>query len=104
DAIKKKAKALDVIEIGKTYEGVVSGIMPFGAFVTVTVPLTDEGEIGQVEGLVHISEISWEKVNDPNDYFSQGDRVKVKVLGIDGGKLNLSVKQLTEDPWVNISD
>lgn len=104
DAIKKKAKALDVIEIGETYEGVVSGIMPFGAFVTVTVPLTDEGEIGQVEGLVHISEISWEKVNDPNDYFSQGDRVKVKVLGIDGGKLNLSVKQLTEDPWVNISD
>jgi ribosomal protein S1 len=52
--------------------------------------------------LVHISEISWEKVNDPNDYFTQGDRVKVKVLGIDNGKLNLSVKQLTEDPWKNI--
>jgi ribosomal protein S1 len=124
-AIQNRNRALDVIKIGEIYEGVVSGIMPFGAFVTVTVPLIQESEVssqksakkkttekveikpeketfGQVEGLVHISEISWEKVNDPNDYFTQGDRVKVKVLGIDNGKLNLSVKQLTEDPWKNI--
>lgn len=102
-AIQNRNRALDVIKVGDIYEGVVSGIMPFGAFVTVTVPLEGEKEkIGQVEGLVHISEISWEKVNDPNDYFTQGDRVKVKVLGIDNGKLNLSVKQLTDDPWKNI--
>lgn len=110
EAIQNKNKALDVIKVGEIYEGVVTGIMPFGAFVTVTVPLDggkktkkkkDEG-FGQVEGLVHISEISWEKVNDPNDYFTQGDRVKVKVLGIDNGKLNLSVKQLSDDPWKNI--
>lgn len=104
EAIEKKSQALDVIDVGKIYEGVVSGIMPFGAFVTVTVPLPDKGEEGQVEGLVHISEISWEKVNDPNDYFTQGDRVKVKVLGVDNGKLNLSVKQLSDDPWSNILD
>ena len=102
EAIEKKSQALDVIEIGEIYEGVVSGIMPFGAFVTVTIPLEDDEEIGQVEGLVHISEISWEKVNDPNDYFTQGDRIKVKVLGIDNGKLNLSVKQLSGDPWEDI--
>lgn len=103
DAIEKKSQALDVIDIGSTYDGVVSGIMPFGVFVTVTIPLNvEKGNIGQVEGLVHISEISWEKVNDPNDYFTQGDQVKIRVLGIDDGKLNLSVKQLTEDPWKNI--
>jgi len=107
-AIEKKDKALEVIKVNDIYEGVVSGIMPFGAFMTVTVPLkggkTEEEKIGQVEGLVHISEISWEKVNDPNDYFKQGDRVKVKVLGVDNGKLNLSVKQLSGDPWTTIAE
>lgn len=101
EAIKMKSQALDVVEVDAVYEGVVSGIMPFGAFVTVEVPL-DDGDKGQIEGLVHISEISWEKVNDPNDYFTQGDKVKVKVLGIDDNKLNLSVKQLTDDPWKEI--
>lgn len=121
EAIQKKDKALEVIKVGDQYEGIVSGIMPFGAFMTVTVPLDsskkqvtsnkkkdgdaiDDDTVGQVEGLVHISEISWEKVNDPNDYFKQGDRVKVRVLGVDNGKLNLSVKQLTDDPWKSIVD
>ncbi len=107
EAIENKNKALDVIDVGGIFEGVVSGIMPFGVFVTVTVPLggkESKDDIGQVEGLVHISEISWEKVNDPNDYFTQGDKVKVKVLGIDNGKLNLSVKQLSGDPWETVSD
>jgi ribosomal protein S1 len=112
EAIAKKAEALHFVKAGDMYEGVVSGIMPFGAFVGVEVPLTKpvtsnqkpgtgKGEVGKVEGLVHISEIAWEKVNDPNDYFKLGDRVKVKVLGVDTsmGKLNLSVKQLSADPW-----
>lgn len=117
EAIAKKDKALSVIKVGDVYEGVVSGIMPFGVFMTVTVPLdgnkkqetsnkkqeeVTEDQVGQVEGLVHISEISWEKVNDPNDYFKQGDRVRVKVLGVENGKLNLSVKQLSDDPWSSI--
>ncbi len=100
EAIENRNKALDEVSVDEIYEGVVSGIMPFGVFVTVTVPL--KGDVGQLEGLVHISEISWEKVNDPNDYFTQGDRVKVKILGVDNGKLNLSVKQLSDDPWSTI--
>jgi len=103
EAIAKKAEALKYVKAGDTYDGIVSGIMPFGAFVGVEVPLDKvaDGQVGKVEGLVHISEISWEKVNDPNDYFKLGDRVKVKVLGVDEavGKLNLSVKQLSDDPW-----
>jgi len=109
EAIAKKAEALKFVQANDEYQGVVSGIMPFGVFVGVEVPLTKvkkakvsgKQDIGKIEGLVHISEIAWEKVNDPNDYFKLGDRVKVKVLGVDTamGKLNLSVKQLSADPW-----
>jgi ribosomal protein S1 len=101
EAIARKSVALKHVKAGDEYEGVVSGIMPFGVFVGVEVPLEETGDAGKIEGLVHISEIAWEKVNDPNDYFKLGDRVKVKVLGVDEnvGKLNLSVKQLSADPW-----
>jgi len=79
------------IKVGDVLEGIVTGIMPFGVFV----------DLDGVEGLVHISEIAWEKVNHPSNYFAVGSTVRVKVLGIDGesGKLALSVKRLTENPW-----
>lgn len=109
DEIAQKSQALDAVKVNEVYEGVVSGVMPFGLFVTVEVPLseaeTTDGETkGQVEGLVHISEISWEKVTHPRDYHKVGDRIKVRVLGLDDrtGKLNLSIKQLSDDPWVEI--
>lgn len=107
DEIAQKSQALDSVKVNEIYEGVVSGVMPFGLFVTVEVPLEEaaEGETkGQVEGLVHISEISWEKVTHPRDYHKVGDRIKVRVLGLDDrtGKLNLSIKQLSDDPWVDI--
>ncbi len=101
--IAQRAQALSSVKVGEVYTGVISGVMHFGLFVTVQVPMGEE-VVGHVEGLVHISEISWEKVGDPHDYHKVGDEVKVKVLGIDeeAGKLNLSLKQLMEDPWTNI--
>lgn len=107
DEIAQKSQALDSVKVNEIYEGVVSGVMPFGLFVTVEVPLSEakDGETkGQVEGLVHISEISWEKVTHPRDYNKVGDRIKIRVLGLDDrtGKLNLSIKQLSNDPWVDI--
>ncbi len=110
EALEKKADALKLISVGDILEGTVSGVMPFGAFVTVKVPLASDkkqatsDKFGEVEGLVHISEISWEKVEDPNKYFRAGQTVKVKVLSIDqdAGKLNLSVKRLASDPWDGI--
>lgn len=105
--IAQRVQALSVVKVGESYDGVISGIMHFGLFVTVSVPLKGEDgaeKMGSVEGLVHISEISWEKVTDPHDYHKIGEKVKVKVLGIDEsvGKLNLSLKQLGNDPWTNI--
>lgn len=88
-AVQKKK--LEKIKIGETYEGIVTAVFPFGAFVNV------EG----IEGLVHISEIAWEKVGDPKEYLKIGEQVKVMVVGMDKNlnRLNLSIKQLTPDPW-----
>lgn len=106
--LAQRDQALANVQEGAIYDGVVSGVMPFGLFVTVEVPVADdqEAEVGHVEGLIHISEISWEKVNDPKDYHAVGDKIQVKVLGVDenSGKLNLSLKQLSDDPWVTIAE
>lgn len=114
EELELRDQALESVHEGAVYEGVVSGAMPFGLFVTVEVTVPEgsedkagkDGHVGHVEGLIHISEISWEKVQDPRDYHKVGDRIKVKVLGIDdeNGKLNLSLKQLSTDPWVGIAE
>ncbi|MBP7876192.1 S1 RNA-binding domain-containing protein [Candidatus Woesebacteria bacterium] len=104
--IAQRDKAMDSVKSGEIYDGVVSGVMPFGLFVTVQVPVegSKTGEEVEVEGLVHISEISWEKVAHPKEYHAVNDTLKVKVLGTDErtGKLNLSIKQLSDDPWQTI--
>ncbi len=78
------------LTVGDQVQGVVSGIVKFGIFVT----------FGGVEGLVHLSEIDWGHVSDPGKRYSAGDKVEVLVIGVDGEKLSFSVKQLSEDPWV----
>ena len=104
EALAKKGEALELVNVGDKFEGTVSGIMPFGVFVTVNVPMKGKEETAKVEGLIHISEISWEKVEDPNVIFKVGQEVHVQVIGIDKavGKLNLSIKQMTMDPWAEI--
>ncbi|MFH0942600.1 MAG: S1 RNA-binding domain-containing protein [Candidatus Beckwithbacteria bacterium] len=99
-ALAHQAEAIKQVKIGDTLDGVVSGIMPFGVFVRVN--LKDLF----LEGLVHISEISWEKVENPGTHFKTGDKIKVKVIGLDekSSRLNLSVKQLSDDPWKKMAD
>jgi small subunit ribosomal protein S1 len=79
------------LAVGDVVKGVVTGVVDFGVFVNV------EG----IEGLIHISEISWERVNSPSDYVKVGDIVEAKIIAIDKDRLSLSMKQLQEDPWVN---
>lgn len=76
--------------VGDILEGEVTGIVDFGIFVKVE---------GGVEGLVHISEIDWGLVEDPRVFAKVGDQVNVKVIEVKDGKISLSMKQLTEDPW-----
>lgn len=77
--------------VGDILEGEVTGIVDFGIFVKVE---------GGTEGLVHISEIDWGLVEDPRVFAKVGDKVNVKVIEVKDGKISLSIKQLTEDPWV----
>jgi len=77
------------LKVGDTVKGVVTGVVDYGAFVNV------EG----IEGLIHISEISWERVNNPSDYVKVGDTIEAKIISIDKDRLSLSLKQLQEDPW-----
>ena len=79
------------LNIGDVVKGVVTGVVDFGVFVNV------DG----IEGLVHISEISWERVNNPSDYVKVGDTVEAKIIAIDKERLSLSIKQLMEDPWLS---
>ena len=86
---EERSKALESLTIGDEKDGMVSGLVKFGVFVSF------EG----LEGLVHISEIAWGHVKNPAEHVKMGDKVKVKVIGVDGDKLSLSMKQLTQDPW-----
>lgn len=90
-------KAAKLIKEGEIYEGVVTTVSDFGCFVEITANV--EGKDVSVEGLVHVSEISWEKVGDPHTVIQRGDNVKVKVIGTKNGKLALSIKQALKDPW-----
>jgi len=78
------------LKVSDVVEGVVTGVIDFGAFVNV------DG----IEGLIHISEISWERVEDPRNYVKVGDRVQAKIIAIDKDRLSLSLKQMSEDPWL----
>jgi len=78
------------LKVDDVVEGIVTGVIDFGAFVNV------DG----IEGLVHISEISWERVEDPKKYVKVGEGIKAKIIAIDKDRLSLSIKQMTEDPWM----
>ena len=85
------AKRFESLKIGDSVNGVVTGVVDYGAFVNV------DG----IEGLVHISEISWERVSNPAEYVKVGETIEAKIISIDKDRLSLSIKQLTQDPWLD---
>jgi ribosomal protein S1 len=102
--LAKQKEVLDALTVGESVQATITGVVQFGAFAKLTV--SKDGTDHEVEGLIHISEIAWEKVDDPGQYLKVGDSVKVKVIGIDAatGKLTLSLKQLLPDPWEHVLD
>src|SRR3989344_1604952 len=84
---------------GKTVSGVISGIVDFGVFVK----FEENGQ--ELEGLVHISELAWQRIDNPADFVSIGEKVEAKVIGIDNGlRISLSIKQLQDDPWLKAAE
>jgi small subunit ribosomal protein S1 len=92
EALKDDMQArFSELKAGDQVKGVVTGVIDFGAFVNV------DG----IEGLIHISEISWERVEDPRKYLKVGEEVTAKIIAIDKDRLSLSLKQMQEDPWLS---
>lgn len=80
-------------KVGDTVETKVTAVTDFGVFV----------EFGdRLEGLVHISELAWQRIDDPRDYFKVGDKVKAEIIAVDGSKIFLSFKKLKKDPWQEV--
>ncbi|MTI61104.1 MAG: bifunctional 4-hydroxy-3-methylbut-2-enyl diphosphate reductase/30S ribosomal protein S1 [Firmicutes bacterium] len=86
-----KEKTLDSLEEGQEIEGTITKLVDFGAFV----------DLGGVEGLLHISEMSWGRIEHPSQIFEEGQKIKVKVLGVnkEEERISLGYKQLLPDPW-----
>jgi small subunit ribosomal protein S1 len=84
------------LQPGDVREGVVSSVVNFGAFV----------DLGGMDGLVHVSELSWQHVNHPGEVVNVGDKVKVRVLEVDHGRerISLSIRQTAQDPWEKFAD
>jgi small subunit ribosomal protein S1 len=96
DRRESKRNILDKLEIGSVEDGTVSNVVPFGAFVNVK----------GIDGLLHVSEFSWRRVDNPREFLQVGQEVQVYILDIDLEKerLGLSLKRLVPDPWSVISD
>jgi len=91
-----RERILDRLQPGQVVEGTISNIVDFGAFV----------DLDGIDGLIHISELSWSHVNHPSEILSIGDTVSVKVLDIDRQRqrISLGLKQTQEDPWQRVVD
>src|SRR5512140_532024 len=90
---EEKAKTMEILEDGKVMEGVVKNITDYGAFI----------DLGGVDGLLHITDMSWGRVNHPSELFAVGDKLKVKVIKFtkEDGRVSLGFKQLSDDPWLH---
>lgn len=86
---------LSKYQVGDIVDGEVTGVVSFGAFVKLA-----EG----VEGLVHISELDWQLIENPADVIKSGDKVRAKIIDISGDRVSLSIKALKDDPWVKVPE
>jgi small subunit ribosomal protein S1 len=93
---KKREELWDTVKEGEILEGVVKSIVDFGAFI----------DVGGIDGLAHIADLSWGRVTHPSQVLRVGDKVKSKILGVDKeeGHLTLGIKQLTQSPWENVEE
>ncbi|MED1874934.1 30S ribosomal protein S1 [Brevibacillus borstelensis] len=96
EAKQQKSAVLDQLQPGQVLEGTVQRMTDFGVFV----------DIGGVDGLVHVSELAWNRVDKPSDVVKEGDKVKVKVLKVDkeNERISLSIKETQPGPWAEAAE
>jgi small subunit ribosomal protein S1 len=101
---EKERELINLFQIGDVVEGEVSGVVDFGAFVKFS-PKNDptsKPTHEKLEGLVHISELAWQLIDDPREMIKTGDIVQAKIIGIEETRISLSMKALKEDPWTSV--
>ena len=92
---EKQKDIISKYQPGTTVEGVITAVTSFGAFISF-----GEG----LEGLIHISELAWQRIDNPSDVVKVGDKIKAEIINVDGAKIFLSAKKLMDDPWKNVAD
>ena len=103
---EKEKEVISQLQAGDVIEGEVSGVVDFGAFIKFLPPakMASDRESDKLEGLVHISELAWQLIDDPRTIVKTGDKVKAKIIGIDDTRISLSMKALAKDPWSEIAE
>lgn len=103
---EKEMTAISELKAGDIIEGDVSGVVDFGAFVKFFPPSRKEkgAQEEKLEGLVHISELAWQLIDDPREIVKVGDTVRAKIIGIDETRISLSMKSLQKDPWTEVHE
>jgi len=102
---EKIKQAMSSYKIGDLIEGTISGVVDFGAFVRFQLPQAPDKEKQEfMEGLIHISEIDWQLIEDPRQILKVGDKVTAKIIGTERERLSLSLKALKKDPWLEIEN
>jgi len=100
DKVGEEVGAIENLQVNDIFDAEVMRVEPFGIFVKVI--CDNKGTPLNLEGLVHISEISWEKVGDLSSIFKAKEKIKIKLINKDDGRLQFSVKRLSNDPWEDI--
>lgn len=101
----RERKAISGLHVGDTINGEVSGVVDFGAFVKFVPTGADVAdEDAKLEGLIHISELAWQLIDNPREVIKVGDKTEAKIIGIDDTRISLSIKALKEDPWTKITE
>lgn len=91
---KKLKEELTKYKVGDVIEGTITGIVDFGAFI----------KFDNLEGLIHISEIDWQIIDSPNEFFKVNDKVKAKIIEITDDRVSLSTKALKDNPWEKVEE
>jgi small subunit ribosomal protein S1 len=102
----QERKFISELKVGDVVEGEVSGVVDFGAFVKFLPPSKNEStnEEDKLEGLVHISELAWQLIDNPREIVKTGDKVNAQIIGIDDTRVSLSIKALLKDPWSSVEE
>ena len=100
---EKEKEAISNFKVGDVISGEISGVVDFGAFVKFSNGKKTEGLEEKIEGLVHISELAWQLIENPRTIVKVGDKVSAKIIGIDNDKISLSIRALQADPWSEVA-